>query len=684
MKHKLLTLKIAILSCIALIACQENDSLHGVNPLKANAGSDTQAIIGNTVILDGSQSIDSEGETFSFEWTVKNQPANSNAELINGSLSKPSFKADKAGDYIIQLKIEKAQWESTDEIKVTLSEIGTQTIVISEDIIHDMVLNNVFIDDYQLMDYLITEPIQLKAKLTIMPGVRVAFAEDASLKITQEGTFISQGGSTEETRIYLTGKEEIPGFWNGIYIDSNKNNNKWNYTEMSYAGGMAEWSPEPIGLYLDENSYLPITNSFFNENLGIQVYYSEWSQIEEFNYNSMSGTDNNLHNIMLPITQVINIGSSNQILNGDIAFVNSILDNGENIVWPSYVYTSLDGIKLLNGTTLNIPEYTQIRVSENKRIDILNESRILAQGSQTGIIYFMGSESVSGYWKGIYIEHSGDNHSIFDFIVVKHAGSEPLAGDQAASFHLGAYGIASITNSSFNDGAGDGIEATSEGATILSFESNYVRGHQGYPIAVSTKNVSVLDYYTYFVNNSKNQVRVDGNYPIAFESDVIWNGFQQTNMTYHINGLGKDLTIWSGLRLMPGVVLEMEENSRIVVENANGKEGYLKAAGNATKPIIIKNILETTGSWYGITFSNTNTNNSLNYVHVLHGGKPVANSFSANIIVDNSPQGRLNISNSMIGYSGEHGISILNEKRGNLVESNITYIEIPGSNVYAW
>ncbi len=683
MKNKILKLKISILSCIVLIACQENDSID-VNPLKANAGSDIQAIVGNTVTLDGSQSIDSDGETFSFEWTVKSQPINSEAELTNESLPKPSFKADKAGDYIIQLKISKTKWESTDEIKVTLSEIGTQTIVISEDIVQDMVLNNVFIDDYQLIDYLVTEPIQLQAKLTIMPGVRVAFSEGTSLKITQEGTFISEGGSTEEARIYLTGEDETPGFWNGIYIDSNNQNNKWNYTEMSYAGGIAEWSSEAIGLYLDENSYLPITNSFFKENKGIQVYYSELSQIAEFNYNNITGIENNLHNILVPITQVLNIGSSNQILSGDIIFVNSILDNGENIDWPSYVYTSLDGIKLLNGTTLNIPAYTQIKVGENKRIDILNESRILAQGSQTGIIYFMGLEDISGYWKGIYIEHSGNNHSIFDFIIVKNAGSEPLAGNQAASFHLGAYGVASIDHSSFNDGAGDGIEATSEGATILSFTSNYVRGHLGYPIAVSTKNVSILDYYTYFVNNGKNQVRVDGNYPVAFDNEAVWNGFQQTNMTYHVNGLGKDLTVWSGLQLMPGVVLEMEENSRIVVENANGKEGYLKAAGNATKPIVIKNILETTGSWYGITFSSTNANNSLNYVHVLHGGKPVDNSFSANIIVDNSLQGSLNISNSTIGYSGQHGISILNEARGNLVDSNITYIEIPGSNVYEW
>jgi len=77
-------------------------------------------------------------------------------------------------------------------------------------------------------------------------------------------------------------------------------------------------------------------------------------------------------------------------------------------------------------------------------------------------------------------------------------------------------------------------------------------------------------------------------------------------------------------------------------------------------------------------------NNYLEYTEVLYAGKKVENSFSANIIVDNSPEGRLTIINSVLGYSGQHGIAILNEKRENLNDAGLTFLEIPESTVYTW
>ena len=65
-------------------------------------------------------------------------------------------------------------------------------------------------------------------------------------------------------------------------------------------------------------------------------------------------------------------------------------------------------------------------------------------------------------------------------------------------------------------------------------------------MAVSTKNVAVIDYYTSFNFNGINKVRVDGNYSIANDSETVWKGFYQPDVTYHVKGLGKDLVVWSG------------------------------------------------------------------------------------------------------------------------------------------
>lgn len=681
------TIKLAglLLSILAIFSCQNDDGEVLTNPLSANAGQDKQTTIDVSVPLDGSASKDSEGETFSYAWSVRSKPAGSTATLTNIGTAKPDFVANTVGTYIIELAISKDNWTSKDEVKVTVSEVATQQmVIISEDITTDRVLNDVFTEDHAKIDYLITKPIKLDAKLTISPGVRVAFAENAALTVTTSGTFVSEGGVEEEKKVYLVGQNAIPGFWAGILFQSDSELNILKYTVVNHAGAANELYASKAALWMDNFSKLSVENATFQDNDGLQIYVAPDALINTFITNYFMGSLEVGHVMALPVHEVKKIQPGNQFWNGDIAVTTSYLDSGETIAWGQYYYTLLEDLKIIDGTTLELPQYAVIKVSQDKQIAAMNGGAIKALGTDGKWVEFKGVENVAGYWKGIFIQHSNNNPSKFDYAIVQDAGSSPLAGDQPATIHLGPYGVASIDHSHLNSGAGDGIEATSEGAQITSFVENQIRGQSGYPMAVSTMNVGIIDYYTYFTNNGIPKVRVDGNYPIANDQETVWPGFNHVNMSYHIKGLSKDLVVWSGLKLAEGVIIEMENDARIVVEDANGRQGYINALGIADKHIVFKNINETAGSWYGITFSNINASNLFDYVEVLHGGKKVANSFSANIIIDNSPEGKLTISNSIIGYSGQHGISVYNTQRGNLVDTNVTYIDIPESTVYAW
>jgi len=683
MKFYLMAVMIAMLT---VVSCQEDDSIDGTNPLTAVAGEDQQVALGETILLDGSESEDEEEEEFSYQWNIKSKPSGSQATISNSTTATPDFVADKVGNYVIELVIRKGNWVSKDEVLIVVSEVvGTETVIISEDIVADMVMEDVFPEDWTKIDYLITKPIKLEAKLTIKPGVKVVFAEDAALTVTTNGTFISEGGDQEQSRIYLTSEAETPGNWVGIYFQSNNAINKMTNTSLAYAGGDNNLYNSNSGLWMDGNSQLSIENSFFDNNKGTAIYLTPEANLISFKSNQLTGLEGGGNVLALPAPQVEKIAYGNQFFNGGISVTTSYLESGNDIIWESYFYTLLEGLKIINGTGLNLMAYTEISVAQDKQIAILNGGYLNAIGLHGSPVKFQGVEQLeAGYWKGIFIEHSNDNPSMFEYVSVRNAGSSPLAGNQPASIHIGAYGLALIDNSTIGLGAGDGVEATSEGARILSFNENYIRYHDGYPMAVSTKNVAVIDYYTSFNFNGINKVRVDGNYSIANDSETVWKGFYQPDVTYHVKGLGKDLVVWSGLKLEPGVKIEMENDSRIVVENANGREGYLYAKGTTTDHIIVRNVNGLAGSWYGITFSNTSQNNYLEFAEVLHGGKPVDNSFSANIVVDNSPEGKLTIVNSTVGYSGQHGISVLNEKRSNLNDINVTYIAIPGDTVYAW
>ncbi|RIH64092.1 hypothetical protein D1164_16150 [Mariniphaga sediminis] len=686
MKKQYLIWMILIVSSLVIFSCdEEDDSIPAVNPLTANAGEDKQTTTGSAVVLDGSASTDAEGGTFNYSWSIKSKPAGSAASLDDGSSATPGFVADKAGVFLIELIISKDQWTAKDEVKIAVSEAsGPQMVEISEDIVVDLVLEDIFTEDWTKVDYLVTNVINVDARLTIKPGVKVAFAENTGLMISSTGSFVSEGGEAEGDRIYLTGETETIGFWGGLLLQSADVDNKMNYTSLSCAGANPDQNAFSAGMYLDSGSKISISHSSFTKNAGMGLFAAPGSELAGFSSNYMMGNEEDNFVIALPASEVGKIAPDCQFWNAGIAVLTADLNNGATIEWGSYNYTLLSGLEVTHGTRLKIAEQARIYVNENERIAALSGGSITAVSRDANPIVISGLGETPGYWKGIFIENSGNNPSKFQYVNIRYAGSTPLAGDQPATIHLGVNGKAAIDNTSLGLGAGDGIEATSDGATLLSFSSNVVREHQGYPLAVSTQNVAVIDEWSHFVNNGKSQVRIDGNFPIANDQETIWKGFRQTDFSYHVRGLSNDLVVWSGLKLNEGVVLEMEPGSRIVVEDANNRQGYLYAIGNDAKNIVFKAVDEVPGSWHGITFSSLNTKNYFDHVQVLHGGKTVDNSFSANIVVDNSPEGKLTILNSVVGYSGQHGISVVNDKRENLADDNISFTSIPGSTIYAW
>jgi len=73
------------------------------SPPLANAGPDQTASVGATVALNGSASSDVDGNPLTFAWSITASPTGSTAVLLNPTAAMPSFVADRAGQYIVQL-----------------------------------------------------------------------------------------------------------------------------------------------------------------------------------------------------------------------------------------------------------------------------------------------------------------------------------------------------------------------------------------------------------------------------------------------------------------------------------------------------------------------------------------------------------------------------------------------------
>lgn len=108
-------------SALVSITVKVEDSIN-TKPV-ANAGLDQDVLPGATVTLDGTKSIDQDGDKLEYLWTLKSSPKGSSAKLSHRDKSKPTFVADTAGDYIISLVVTDERNAKSQEDTVTIHAI---------------------------------------------------------------------------------------------------------------------------------------------------------------------------------------------------------------------------------------------------------------------------------------------------------------------------------------------------------------------------------------------------------------------------------------------------------------------------------------------------------------------------------------------------------------------------------
>ena len=100
----------------------------------ANAGLNQTVSEGDTVFLDGSGSTDADGDSLTFDWSFTSRPAGSAATLSDSTDIAPSFPADEAGLFVVQLIVNDGLQDSDpDTTTITVEVVPNNEPVANDD-----------------------------------------------------------------------------------------------------------------------------------------------------------------------------------------------------------------------------------------------------------------------------------------------------------------------------------------------------------------------------------------------------------------------------------------------------------------------------------------------------------------------------------------------------------------------
>ncbi len=116
---------------------------------RAAAGADREAELGSLVKLDASASSDPQGDPLTYNWSFMSKPQGSGAAIVGVGKEQAEFTLDKAGEYVVQLKVSDGTFEATDSVSISnrtpvLSDVNTSTFGFSEDLMQKGLTINIY------------------------------------------------------------------------------------------------------------------------------------------------------------------------------------------------------------------------------------------------------------------------------------------------------------------------------------------------------------------------------------------------------------------------------------------------------------------------------------------------------------------------------------------------------------
>ena len=614
--------------------------------------------VGEEVTLDGSSSSGENTGALSFDWTLT-PPDGSNAVVDDPSAETTTFEADVEGTYDVALEVS-ADGAIDTATEAIDAETSLSIVEISDDITADRTL-------YSDTLYVVTDEVDLRALLTVEPGTTIEFENDTGFELRSSGGLVADG--TESDPILMTGTEETPGSWNGIFVRSSENDdNLLNWVTVEYGGGEDFTGAAPGNVVVGHgtnSASISITNSTMRQSGSDGLWVRSNGDLPNFEGNTLTQNEqapaavgyNNVHLLGDGSTYTGNSEEYVYARSGDTIEDTDV--QWDNLDVPYRVGTSEIEVRDVDFV---IAPGTTLEFEEDSHVELRSNSALIADGNEAAPILFTGTEETPGWWNGIYVRSSQNPDNVLNHVTVEYGGGDDFVGAESGNVVVATGGSdgasVSITNSVLRHSATDGLWVRRNG-DLSSFQNNILTSNGAAPVGIGYNKVHQLDSGSNYTGNTNDYVVARDRIAQLDSENVTW---ERLNVPYRIETRTveiQDIT----LTIAPGTTLEFEEDTGIEL----GTDGGLVADGTEEEPILFTGTTETVGWWNGIFVESRNSDNLLDWVTVEYGGGDdfVGAPAGDVIIGSGANEGEMNVTNSVLRTSAEYGVWVHGDSDAN-------------------
>lgn len=305
------------------------------------------------------------------------------------------------------------------------------------------------------------------------------------------------------------------------------------------------------------------------------------------------------------------------------------------------------GCNLLVNDSLRILPGTVIQLKQNAGIEVTGSGILIAVGSQSSRITFTSFPGTT--WNSIVIYSKNDANQISHCDISRGGNASLTTPDAMVVVGQDVYaeGEVTIRDCVFESSVANGLYINSQ-SRVRYFANNTFRNNAGYPVTVTTENVSDLNSTASFSGNGNSYVEIRDCVTPTGEGQTI----PKLSIGYKIN---QAVRFRGYDTIQAGVNITFSSSGSIAFEDFNNNTTYVNAAGTSADPILLR--AEPGANWTGVIQRSKGTF-ILQHVRIENAGSTENfNGQQASVIVENQAS-NVSIRDCVFDGSGGFGIDL--------------------------